>query len=322
MISVVCCTSGTRSSLGQMLDSLGRCRSSLEEIQLVIVENSDSRSLSLEKLGHPDYRWHLTLVHEPRSGLGHARNAGVRAALGGLIAFLDDDVIVRPTWLAGLSAAAKSFPQAGGFGGPVVAYWPGAKPDWFTQQGSSRMHGGGSITSHSLGTRARPYSNRDQPPIGCNMAFRRQVFRDVGLFRPELGMSGDRLVYGDDTDLCRRVRASGRSLRYVPDMRVVHPVRVHKISRAYFRRSYFALGRYLGREQILGQRSRERANRFGQLRCVISAVNRSAQLALDAATLPRGSSRFGHECEILLEVGRIFGLADSRRLGPIDHLHT
>src|SRR5262249_53792080 len=44
----------------------------------------------------------LRTLHEPRLGASHGRNTGLAAARGELVAFLDDDAVPRPGWLAAL----------------------------------------------------------------------------------------------------------------------------------------------------------------------------------------------------------------------------
>ena len=57
---------------------------------------------------------------EPR-GLNAARNAGLRAAEGELLAFIDDDVEAPDGWLDALIAAAHAQPEVGVFTGPIRA---------------------------------------------------------------------------------------------------------------------------------------------------------------------------------------------------------
>ncbi|MEH3145235.1 MAG: glycosyltransferase [Methylobacterium frigidaeris] len=59
-------------------------------------------------------------VSEPRPGVSNARNAGVAAARGGWIAFLDDDEEAGPDWLSRLLATAETS-GAGAVFGPVRA---------------------------------------------------------------------------------------------------------------------------------------------------------------------------------------------------------
>jgi succinoglycan biosynthesis protein ExoM len=68
--------------------------------EIVLVDNDPEGSalVALRALGDPRIR----VIHEPRAGVANARNAGLRAARGELIAFLDDDEIAPPRWLAEL----------------------------------------------------------------------------------------------------------------------------------------------------------------------------------------------------------------------------
>jgi succinoglycan biosynthesis protein ExoM len=63
---------------------------------------------------------HVTIVHEPRAGISNARNAGVRAAKGWFIAFLDDDQVAPVRWLSEL-VRVQSETKADVVFGPVSA---------------------------------------------------------------------------------------------------------------------------------------------------------------------------------------------------------
>jgi glycosyltransferase involved in cell wall biosynthesis len=87
---------------------LGAARSALAQktdasFELVLVDNDPARSalMGLRALA-ASTATQVTVVHEPAAGVANARNAGLRAARGQLIAFLDDDEIAPPTWLGEL----------------------------------------------------------------------------------------------------------------------------------------------------------------------------------------------------------------------------
>lgn len=83
-----------RSALAQECDAA---------FEIVLVDN-DPAGAALPKLHAvaDRARRHVTVVHEPRAGVANARNAGLRAARGVFIAFLDDDEIASERWLAEL----------------------------------------------------------------------------------------------------------------------------------------------------------------------------------------------------------------------------
>ena len=71
--------------------------------------------------------WPLTYVHAPRPGVATARNAGLAATRAPLIAFLDDDEVARPRWLAAL-LQAQAETSADAVFGPIEGRAPDARP--------------------------------------------------------------------------------------------------------------------------------------------------------------------------------------------------
>lgn len=80
-----------RSALAQVCDAA---------FEVVLIDNDPAGSALASLRTLDDAR--VKIVHEPRAGVANARNAGLRASSGGIIAFLDDDEIAPSTWLAEL----------------------------------------------------------------------------------------------------------------------------------------------------------------------------------------------------------------------------
>jgi GT2 family glycosyltransferase len=157
-------------------------------------------------------------------GLNAARNAGLRAASGELLIYVDDDVAVGEGWLAALIAAADALPEAGVFTGPIRARFEGR---------ALRMCGreGPPITSLDLGP-----ADSDAPHAwGANMAIRRSAFDAVGEF--DARRSGG----GDEEEWQRRHLAAGGRIRYIAAAALDHrragaDARLPALMRAAFRR--------------------------------------------------------------------------------------
>ncbi|GAA1215000.1 glycosyltransferase [Pseudonocardia alaniniphila] len=101
--SVVLATRGRPASLPLALDAL--LESDHPDFEIVVVDNSpsDPRTADLISERYADEP-RIRLVPEHRPGLSYARNRGLRAATGDIIAFTDDDVMVQPSWLGRISA--------------------------------------------------------------------------------------------------------------------------------------------------------------------------------------------------------------------------
>jgi len=90
--------------------ALAAARSALAQtcgapFELVLVDNDPAGSAMAPLRALTDPR--VTVVHEPAAGVSNARNAGLRVAQGEMIAFLDDDEIAPPSWLAALLRVQK-----------------------------------------------------------------------------------------------------------------------------------------------------------------------------------------------------------------------
>lgn len=138
-------------------------------------------------------------------GLSGARNTGIQQATGDTIAFLDDDAFAPPGWLATLQAALAD-PDVLAVGGHAVPIWSARPPDHFPEE---------FLWVVGCSYRGLPRSGEVRNALGCNMAFRRRVFAEVGGFDPAIGRLGSKPLGCEETELCIRAR------RHFPEGRVV-----------------------------------------------------------------------------------------------------
>ena len=173
-------------------------------LSVIVVDNDDTpsaRSRVEEVIQETDLN--IEYLHVPGANISIARNAGLEAATGDWIAFLDDDEIVEPDWLAALVACAKSTGADAVFGHARAIYGPDA-PRWMID---------GDFHSQVMAPRG------DMVETGhtCNALLR---WGDVPWrherFALERGRSG-----GEDTEFFFRLRAHGA--RYaIADGAIVH----------------------------------------------------------------------------------------------------
>lgn len=163
-------------------------------------------------------------------GASMNRNTGAAAVTTPVIAFLDDDQIPEPEWLAELVAPLAD-PTVVGTGGYSPPMWEGGRPVWFPQAF------GWVIGTHD--TTAPQGISPVRNVWSGNMAIRREAFEAIGGFRTGFGKVGDR-SQPEDTDLCiRAAAASGGHWLYVPTAPAPHHVPTRRSTfEFYLRRCY------------------------------------------------------------------------------------
>ena len=186
-----------------------------------------------------------------QQGLSGARNSGVAAACGTLIAFLDDDASAEPDWLWHMHTALTDM-HISGVGSAVLPDWEGQRPSWFPAEfywvvGCS--YRGMPCTSAMI-----------RNPIGAGMCIRREVFQAVGGFRSEIGRVGTLPVGCEETELCIRARQHwpDRYFMYIPHTHVSHYVPQKRVTWSYFCSRCYAEGiskaviaRFVGKKDSL-----------------------------------------------------------------------
>jgi glucosyl-dolichyl phosphate glucuronosyltransferase len=163
-------------------------------------------------------------------GLSGARNSGIAACTGAIIAFMDEDAEASPTWLETL-AAHYADDKVMGVGGSIHPRWmnPAGKPAWFPEEFNWVV----GCTYKGMPEQPAPVRNL----IGCNMSLRREVFEKAGKFR--VGRVGALSIglENDDTEMCIRAQQHFPTciFLYDPSVRIInHRVPAVRKSFSYF----------------------------------------------------------------------------------------
>jgi O-antigen biosynthesis protein len=206
-ISVVVCSCNGASTLGECLAGLRRLEYPDYEVIVVDDGSTDGTAAIGEEHG-------FRVISTENEGLSSARNTGMRAATGELVAYIDDDATPDPDWLTYLAASFLTTEHVA-IGGPNIA--PGG--DGAVADAVANAPGG---PVHVL------LSDTEAEHLpGCNVAFRKAALEAVGGFDPRFR------VAGDDVDLCWRLRDLGWTLGFSPAAVVWHHRR--NSVRAYWR---------------------------------------------------------------------------------------
>ena len=210
-ITVVIVTIGGSRLLDRCLTAIASGARKPDEVVLVDQSSapSDSGAAILAAAGIAFQR-----VAMPPTGVSPARNRGVAAATGDVLAFTDDDCVPAEGWLSALAAAVET--------GEVEATTGRVLP---LDEGVPGLVAVSSRTD----TRRRVFlGGRDYPPweigTGGNLLIGRDTFETLGGFSSEFG-PGARFRTAEDIEFLDRVVASGRSIRYEPDAVVHHEMK-------------------------------------------------------------------------------------------------
>jgi GT2 family glycosyltransferase len=195
--SVVVCTHNGARTIRETLDGLRRLE--YPNYEVIVVDDGSTDDTARVVAEYADVR----LIRTANRGLSAARNTGLAAAAGEIVAYIDDDAWPDEHWLMYLADAFARGDHAA-VGGPNIAP-PG---DGLVAECVSRAPGG---PTHVLLT------DRVAEHIpGCNMAFRAERLRAVGGFDEQFRIAGD------DVDVCWRLQERGWTLGYTAAAMVWH----------------------------------------------------------------------------------------------------
>ncbi len=199
---------------------------------VLVVDNASSDDTAAVVASHAREAM-LRYVHEPKLGLTHARQRGVAETSGEWIAFVDDDNLLEPTWVAAMIGAIERAPNAGGFGGRVLLEWEIQPPAAVSEFGFC-------FAEQNLGDEPREV----ECLVGAGMVLNREALNACGwTVRPMLDdRIGASLVSGGDVEIAIRVRAAGYALRYEPGAVMQHLMPASRATRGYLLRINRSLG--------------------------------------------------------------------------------
>lgn len=232
-ISVVVCTYNGERTIRDCLEGLAALDYPNYEVIVVNDGSTDNTAAIVQEFG-------FRLINTENRGLSSARNTGMEAATGEIIAYTDDDARPDTHWLAYLAAAFTNKKYAA-VGGPNIAP-PG---DGLIADCVSNAPGG---PVHIL------LSDCEAEHVpGCNLAVRTAILREIGGFDPIYRAAGD------DVDVCWRLRERGWMLGFSPAAMVWHHRR--NSIRAYWKQQ---VG-YGKAEALLEKKWPEKYNSLGHL---------------------------------------------------------
>jgi len=217
-------------NLYNLLTALKRQEQSNDNFEIIIVNNYNS-SIDKETINKfKGYIKDLKIIEDPIIGLSHARNSGVSSTRGKIVAFLDDDIVPSNDWLNSLISAHKKHNSLC-IGGPVVLKEKNlVLPRWLIDY----------YLRFLLPPKFPKYSCKIAKPfylIGANMSFKREAFKEYGLFDESLGRKGSCLLSGEDIEFIIRLKPD--NIFFESNALVFTQIKPNRISRYFFMRRIF-----------------------------------------------------------------------------------
>ena len=215
-ISVVICTRNRSRELERCLEGLSHQRH--RPFSVVVVDSAPDGAAAREIA----QRWNAEYAIEPRQGLSRARNLGMRASTGEIIALLDDDAAPDPDWLRNL-AVEFADPAVIAVAGRIQELRNAANPSDCVREFFSLDNVG---VDRRVVDRTDPQwfeiANFGGIGRGSNMAFRRSALKSWPGFDHRLGR-GTRISGSEEHYAFFRLIELGHRVVYGPDALVLHP---------------------------------------------------------------------------------------------------
>lgn len=226
-LSIVVINWNSRDYLAKCLESIRHQRLTSDTEVVVVDSASYDGSESLVKDRFPE----VDFIQSPENiGYGRCCNLGARAARGDLLLILNPDTELKPGAVAAMMSALSAQSRIGLVGARLI------DPDGAFQTSSTHPLPGIFNTVldcafiRRLAWRVSGRSRRRSPFMvnavsGACLMIRTSLFKKIGGFNPRFFM------YGEDVDLCQRVRTTGYEVCHVPMAEVVHHGGVSSASR-------------------------------------------------------------------------------------------
>lgn len=168
------------------------------------------------------------MIRVDQPGVSLARNAGAAAASGDYIAYIDDDAIPAPDWVAQIKggiAASSGVPAV--LGGRILPLWEAPLPGWWPRSLCGVLS---IIETEGCGAYGDITLPKTLSPYGANMIVHVPTLRSIGGFRTGVGRNGTSLISDEDVQLAWRLQRAGYAIRFDSRVVVHHQIQANRLT--------------------------------------------------------------------------------------------
>ena len=236
-VSAVICSYNRARFILKAVESIFNQSFNKDSYEVIVVDNNSTdgteQLLKEYKATHPELNFKYFI--EYNQGVAFARTRCAKEASGEIVAYLDDDSMAQPGWLATTVAFFDTHPEVYSTGGKITPYFLTGIPDWYSK------YFFGLVGNFDQGPKVKQLTGA-RYPCGANMAFRKKVFEEVGYFNTDLGRKGTGLLANEEKDIYLRILNYGKDVYYLPTVEVLHAVESNKFDKNYVRRHSMGIG--------------------------------------------------------------------------------
>ena len=231
-LSVIICTYNRDKYLPEALQSLTKQTLDNSRVEYIVINNNsnDNTEKISKEFGEKNPQLNFRYEMEFNQGLSYARNKGIEIAKGKIIAFIDDDAITEPDYAENLLKAFAENPQFDSLGGKVLPiYHAGKEPIWMSKYLE------GFVSKVDYGEKTAAFVS-NKYPVGCNMAFKREIFEELGGFNVELTLRND------DKYMFLKLRRAKKTILYASNVVVHHYMDAFRVEDWYIKKQSIQVG--------------------------------------------------------------------------------
>lgn len=236
-ITVCICTHDRPAYVRDCLDGLARQTTDLFEVLVVDSASSGDVPARLADLASA---YGARLIRVDRPGVSAARNAGARAARAPVIAYIDDDAIPAPDWVASiLRVRRESDPPPALIGGRILPRWEQPLPPWWPPS----LRGVLSIIEYEgQGTYRTAALPPGLEPYAANMAVEVAPLLVAGEFAEDLGRYAGVLLSDEEVRLAWALQDAGHAIVYDSRVVVHHQIQAARLHPSWLLRRLYWQG--------------------------------------------------------------------------------
>ena len=239
MLSIIICTYNRDKYIYNVLKSIVENDFPASKYEIVLINNNSTDNTEQEcfrfQKDFPECEFRYFL--EKNQGLSYARNRGIKESQGDVFIYVDDDAVVNKEYLYSYYDFFEKNPEAMAAGGAIIPVYETEEPRWISyytkQLLTAYLYYGNHIKEFKAG----------KFPGGGNAAYRKEVFDQIGVFNPELGRKGDSLIGAEEKDIFDKMRNKNMKFYYLPNSILYHIISPQKLSKDYFNRLTYSIGK-------------------------------------------------------------------------------